>query len=80
MSDEVDEMSAASRGSLLEAPMKAKVTQDENGIQWEIKDDVSPEYQKAAQLTREANEREERGREALRELAAAFRHLTGVVK
>ena len=37
--------------------MKAKVTQDETGIQWEIKDDGSAEYQKAAQLTREANER-----------------------
>ena len=42
--------------------MKAKVTQDETGIQWEIKDDGSAEYQKAAQLTREANERGERVR------------------
>lgn len=49
--------------------MKAKVTQDETGIQWEIKDDGSAEYQKAAQLTREANEREERGREAIRQMA-----------
>ncbi len=49
--------------------MKAKVTQDENGIQWEIKDDGSVEYQKAAQLTREANEREEKWLEALREMS-----------
>jgi exonuclease I len=72
--------SAASRGSLLEASMKAKVTQDETGIQWEIKDDGSAEYQKAAQLTKEANQRERKWFEALREVAAAFRHLTGVVK
>jgi hypothetical protein len=45
--------------------MKANVTHDETGIQWEIKDDGSAEYQKAAQLTREANEREKRGREEM---------------
>lgn len=54
--------------------MKANVTQDETGIQWEIKDDGSAEYQKAAQLTRQATEREERGREAMRQPGGVFMH------
>lgn len=54
--------------------MQAKVTQDETGIQWEIKDDGSAEYQKAAQLTRQATEREERGRDAMRQPRGAFMH------
>ena len=36
--------------------LKAKVTEDAAGLHFEIKDDGSAEYQKAAQLTREANE------------------------
>ena len=60
--------------------MKAQVTQDNNGIQWEIKDDGSAEYRKAAQLTKEANERERKGFEALQKMAAAFHHLTRMVK
>ena len=54
--------------------MKANVKQDETGIQWEINDDGSAEYQKAAQVTREANEREERSREAMRQPGGSFMH------
>jgi hypothetical protein len=50
--------------------MKANVTQDENGIQWEIKNDGSAEYARAEGLTREANEREQRWLEAVREMSA----------
>jgi len=49
--------------------MKAQVTEDAAGLHFEIKDDGSAEYQKAAQLTKEVEERERRGREALREMA-----------
>ena len=66
MTDEA-EQSIPSRGSLLEAHMKAQVTEDAAGLHFEIKDDGSAEYQKAAQLTREANDREERGCEAMRD-------------
>jgi hypothetical protein len=48
--------------------MKAEVTRDDAGIHFEIKDDGSAEYQKAAQLTREVNEREDRGCKAMRDL------------
>jgi len=54
--------------------MKASVKQDETGIQWEIKDDGSAEYQKAAQLTREVNERQEHSREAMRQPGGSFMH------
>lgn len=54
--------------------MKANVKQEETGIQWEIKDDGSAEYQKAARLTREANEREERSRQAMRHTGGSFMH------
>jgi hypothetical protein len=45
--------------------MKAQVTEDAAGLHFEIKDDGSAEYRKAAQLTQEVNEREERAREAM---------------
>jgi len=48
--------------------MKTEVIRDASGIYFEIKDDGSAEYQKAAQLTRDVNEREERSREAMRAL------------
>jgi hypothetical protein len=46
--------------------MKAQVTEDAAGLHFEIKDDGSAEYKKAAQLTREANEREQNDYEAVR--------------
>jgi len=48
--------------------MKTEVIRDDAGIHFEIKDDGSAEYQKAAQLTRDVNEREARSREAMRAL------------
>jgi hypothetical protein len=45
--------------------MKAQVTENAAGLHFEIKDDGSAEYKKAAQLTREANKREDRGCEAM---------------
>jgi hypothetical protein len=46
--------------------MKAQVTEDAAGLHFEIKDDGSAEYQKAAQVTMEASEREQKGYEAVR--------------
>jgi hypothetical protein len=46
--------------------MKAEVTRDDAGIHFEIKDDGSAEYQKAADAVRAANDRERRFYEALR--------------
>jgi hypothetical protein len=50
--------------------MKATVTEDAAGLRFEIKDDGSAEYARAAGLTREANEREQRGLEAVRQMSA----------
>jgi len=52
---------------LTEAHMKAQVTENAAGLHFEIKDDGSAEYHKAAQLTREVNEREDRGCKAMRD-------------
>jgi len=54
--------------------MKAQVTEDAAGLRFEIKDDGSAEYQKAAQLTREVSEREEHGREKMRQPGDSFMH------
>jgi hypothetical protein len=46
--------------------MKATVTEDASGIRFEIQDDGSVEYKKAADAVRAANDRERRFYEALR--------------
>ena len=50
--------------------MKAEVTRDDDaGIYFEIKDDGSAEYQKAWNIVKDANAREQKSREAMRERA-----------
>jgi hypothetical protein len=45
--------------------MKAEVTRDDAGIHFEIKDDGSAEYQKAWNIVKDANAREQESREAM---------------
>jgi hypothetical protein len=45
--------------------MKAEVTRDENGIHFEIKDDGSAEYQKAWNIVKDANAKEQESRQAM---------------
>jgi len=45
--------------------MKAEVTKDDNGIHFEIKDDGSAEYQKAWNIVKDANAKEEEFRKAM---------------